>query len=177
MSGIDDLVHGGCSEDGTILGILNSAIRIQKEHRQSVVVIQGILPFTNRPDGLLETQHVINLTPNIFDSPRHRAELARESQLLWTSIQSINEQLEQFCETHEYFVYFDAGALFLENVISPKHGKTLRIINSYMPDYVHLSVDGWDLLGKEILEEYKRIVWDEDQETEIVSKTKKYGGE
>lgn len=167
MMGTSDLSRGGCSEDATVLGILRLADEIHKAYPQSVVVLQGILPRTSRKDGLLEPRSFHQKLLGKHHTEKYYADMAQHAYLLWPSIQHINKQLELFCEGHEYFVYFDAGAYFLQDARDEKMGKTKQIINKYMPDYVHLSLQGWQKLGESISEEYMRIVWDEDQENEI----------
>lgn len=140
MVGTSDLARLGCSEDAVVLGILRVLDTIHQAYPHSVIVLQGILPRTNRADGLLEPQKYG----------------------LWPSIQHINWQLELFCEYHEYFVYFDVTSLFLQDVQDETMGKTKQIIKEYMPDFLRLSPAGWKMLGSAILEEYNRIVWNDN---------------
>lgn len=165
--GTSDLARGGCSEDAVVLGILRVAEEIHKEYPMAVVVIQGILPRTSRKDGLLEPRSYHKHLLGKHHTEKYYANMARNAFLLWPSIQVINKQLEEFCEDHEYFVYFDAAAMFLKEVKDPKVGKTYKIMQDLMSDYVHPSPKGWKLLGKAIRDEYDRIVLDENDENDI----------
>ena len=167
MLGTSDLARGGCSEEAVVLGMLRVAEEIHDKFPQAVIVIQGILPRTSREDGLLEPRSMHKQLLGKHHTEKYYAEMAKNAFLLWPSIQAINDMLAKFCKGHEYFVYFDAAALFLSEVRDPKIGKTYKIVKKLMPDFVHPSPDGWKILGKAIYKEYNRIVLDEDQENEI----------
>jgi hypothetical protein len=64
LVGTNDLGRGGCSEEATVLGILRTAEELHYSHPDAVIVIQGILPRSNRPDGSL-TQ--VPLRPGLFN--------------------------------------------------------------------------------------------------------------
>ena len=170
MLGASDLARGGCSEDAVVLGILRVAEEIVDRNPGAVVVIQGILPRTSREDGLLEPRSFHKHLLGKHHTEKYYSDMARNAFLLWPSIQTINKMLEEFCEGNEYFVYFDAAALFLTDVRDPKLGKTHKITKKLMPDYIHPSPEGWKILGNAIYKEYNRIVLDEDQENEIETK-------
>jgi len=170
MLGSSDLSRGGCSEEAVVLAILRVAEEIHTKFPQAVVVIQGILPRTSREDGTLEPRSVHQKLLGKHHNEKYYANMAQHAFLLWPSIQAVNTELAKFCEEHEYFVYFDAAALFLEDYKDPSIGKTHKIIKKYMPDYVHPSPAGWEMLGTAIEQEYNRIVLDEDEENEIVEK-------
>ena len=170
MLGTSDLARGGCSEEAVVLGILRVAEEIHGKFPQSIVVIQGILPRTSRTDGLLEPRSYHKKLIGKHHTEKYYADMAQHAFLLWPSIETINKQLENFCEGHDYFVYFDAAALFLEDARDAKIGKTQKIITKLMPDYVHPSPAGWEHLGKAIHTEYNRIVLDEVEENDIETK-------
>ena len=168
MIGMNDLARGGCSEEATLRGIIRVAETIHFRNPSSVVVIQGILPTTSRYDGLLEPQSVGKPLFGKWHSDKHHADVARNAYLLWPSIQSINRELERFCENHDYAVYFDASAMFLAAVYDPeKKEKRYKMNKRRIPDFVHPSLDGWKVLGNAIYKEYNRIVLDEDKTNEI----------
>ena len=166
--GTSDLSRGGCSEEAVVLGILRVAEEIHTKFPQAVVVIQGILPRTSRDDGTLEPRSVHKKLLGKHHNEKYYANMAQHAFLLWPSIQAINTELAKFCEDHDYFVYFDAAALFLEDHRDPTIGQTHKIIKKLMPDSVHPSLAGWEVLGNAIEQEYNRIVLDEDEENEIV---------
>lgn len=170
MIGMSDLARGHCSEEATVRGILKVAQTLQRRFPQSVVVIQGLLPQTWRADGLLEPMPIHTHLFGKRQSEKYKAEMAVRAFGLWPSIQSINKELAKFCRTRENFVYFDPSLLFLQKHYDPKHGITYKIIKKLMPDFFHLSVYGWRVLGEAILEGYMRIVWDEDHENQIERK-------
>ena len=171
MMGTSDLARGGCSEEAVVLGMLRVAEEIHVKFPQAVVVIQGILPRTSRPDGLMEPRSMHKQLLGKHHTEKYYADMAKNAFLLWPSIKSINEMLAKYCEGHEYFVYFDAAALFLRDVRDPKIGSTKQIVKALMPDFVHPSPKGWQILGEAIRKEYNRIVLDEDQENEIEEKS------
>lgn len=168
MLGTSDLSRGGCSEEAVVLGILRVAEEIHSKYPYAVVVIQGILPRTSRKDGTLEPRKVHQKLLGKHHTEKYYADMAQHAFLLWPSIQAINLELAKFCEGHDYFVYFDAAALFLEKYRDPSIGNTHKIPKGLMPDFIHPSSKGWDVLGNAIEKEYNRIVLDEDNENEII---------
>lgn len=165
--GSSDLSRGGCSEDAVVLGILRVAEAIHQRYNYAMIVIQGILPRTSRDDGLLEPRSYHKHLLGKHHSEKYYADMARNAFLLWPSIQAVNKQLEEFCTDHPYFIYFDAGAKFLQPVRDPKVGKTFRIKSKLMPDHQHPSPAGWEVLGESIRAEYRRIVLDEDTGNDV----------
>ena len=119
MIGRSDLTRGRCSEEATVAGILNVAKEIHRLFPVAVVVIQGILPTANcvdNPDRLLVPHPYSKKLFGKHHSERYYAQQAQHAFGLWPSIQSINHELEVFCKRNEYFVYFDAAALFLRTI-------------------------------------------------------------
>jgi lysophospholipase L1-like esterase len=170
LIGTNDLGRGGCSEEATELGILRVAEEIHYSHPDAVIVIQGILPRTSRPDGSLSQGSYRN---SIFGGGGHgnKATTAGQAQkkfLLWPSIQSVNKQLELFCAKHEHLVYFDASSLFLGRMGNAHFsGNSDQIVTELMPDYKHISPDGYRVLGTAIHAELQRILWDDDETNDI----------
>jgi hypothetical protein len=170
LIGTNDLGRGGCSEEATELGILRVAEEIHYSHPDAVIVIQGILPRTSRPDGSLSQGSYRN---SIFGGGGHgnKATTAGQAQkkfLLWPSIQSINKQLEIFCGKHEHLVYFDASSLFLGRMGNAHFsGNSDQIVTELMPDYKRISPDGYRVLGTAIHAELQRILFDDDETNDI----------
>ena len=90
----------------------------------------------------------------------------------WPSIKAINKALEDFCAKHEHYVYFDADDLILgslgNNYYKAAH-KT--IIAELMPNYVHLSALGHQVILKAVSEELQKIIYDDDESNDIETKT------
>lgn len=87
---------------------------------------------------------------------------------LWPSIQAINKELELFCQKHDHIVYFDSTELFLGS-IGNKHyrQKGQQIISDLMPDFIHLSTEGYRVLYLGIIKELKRIILDHNEANDI----------
>jgi len=162
LIGTNDLARGGCSEEATALGILRVAEEIADRNPGDVVVIQGILPRSTRQDGSLQPRPMGHHGIFRHHSEADMAEEARKHFLLWPSIKDINKELEDFCSKQEHMVYFDASSLFLGN---SKYIKT-----SLMPDYKHLSYQGHEAMGKAILGELQRIIYDSDETNDVEEK-------
>jgi lysophospholipase L1-like esterase len=168
LIGTNDLARGTCSEEVTILGILRVAEEIAYHNPGSVVVIQGILPRSSRPDGSLVARGHINHVFARHHSESYKAEQAKREFLLWPSIQVVNQQLKEFCERHDHFVYFDANALFLGRIGNDHYqGKSQQIVPKRMPDFSRLSYEGHKVLGDAILDELKRIIFDDNENNDV----------
>lgn len=171
MTGINDLVRGGCSEEVTLLGILRLADEIYFHNPSSIIVIQGILPWTKNSDGSLTMP--ASHRPHIFGSNGHAQKAysvneAKEKFFLWPSIQQINSQLEQFCSLHEHLVYFDASALFLGSMGNEYYRqKGQHIITDLLNNGKRLTYDGYKVLGETIRKELGRIIYKGDEANDI----------
>jgi hypothetical protein len=167
LVGTNDLGRGGCSEEATELGILRVAEEIHYSHPDAVIVIQGILPRSSRPDGSLSPGSYRN---SLFGTGNKAttAGQALKKFLLWPSIQNINKQLEEFCAKHEHLVYFDAASLFLGRMGNAHFsGNSDQIVTELMPDYKLISPDGYRVLGAAIHAELQRILFDDDETNDI----------
>ena len=155
--GTNDLSRGGCSEEATVLGILRVAEEIAFHFPESKVVIQGILPRSRRPDGTLEDRpkSFFGGGGGIFgDQSSGRINFS-----LWPSIQSINEEVADFCKGHPQMVYFDAASLFIGSA-GNDHFRSSKpqVLTQLMPDGVHLSYEGYQVLGRVIRHEIDKIL-------------------
>jgi lysophospholipase L1-like esterase len=171
--GTNDLARGGCSEEAVFLGILRLADEIHYHHPDAVIVIQGILPRTSSKDGSLETTTVTRI-PHLSlhshgDHERaHSALEARRRFQLWPSIQNINQQLAAFCEEHPHLIYFDADELFLGSMGNEHYrAKGKVIIADLMPDMIHPSFEGYNIMAKAINKELERIIFDHNEANDI----------
>jgi len=174
LVGSNDLARGGCSEEATVLGILRISEEIHYHHPFDIIVIQGILPRSNRPDGSLTPSHTSGLS-SLF-SKTHRVKegesttelMAENDFLLWPSIVNINKELEKFCALHEHTVYFDASKLFLGSMGNAYYKqKKEEIVRELMPDFVHPSLEGYRVMGTAIAEEVNRIIYEEDESNDV----------
>lgn len=169
LAGTNDLGRGGCSEEATELGILRVAEEIHYSHPDAVIVIQGILPRSSRPDGSLSPGSYRNSMFGLSHGNKATTvDQAQKKFLLWPSIQNINKQLEEFCAKHEHLVYFDASSLFLGRMGNAHFsGNSDQIVTELMPDYKRISFEGYRVLGTAIHSELQRIIFDDDETNDV----------
>jgi hypothetical protein len=176
--GSEDLSRGGCSEEATELGILRVAEEIHWLRPDDAFVIQGILPRSNLPGGQL--YDTAKRAPAVLPSFLRRNSKSTgggssppdgnrgAGAALWPSMERINEQLAKFCELHPRMIYFDASDLFLGTAGNQYYRSTGReIVKELMPDFVHPSVDGMQILAKRMEKELKRIIYQQDEANDI----------
>jgi hypothetical protein len=168
LAGTNDLGRGGCSEEATILGILRTAEELHYSHPDSVIVIQGILPRSSRPDGSLSGSFKSSIFGGNRGSKANSVERAQKKFLLWPSIQNINKELEEFCAKHEHLVYFDASSFFLGRMGNAHFsGNSDQIVTELMPDYKKISYEGYKVMGAAILSELQRIIYEDDETNDV----------
>jgi hypothetical protein len=173
LVGTNDLGRGGCSEEATELGILRVAEEIHYSHPDAVIVIQGILPRSSRPDGSLSPGRSI-FHAN-YGKKVKSVDEAKKRFLLWPSIQSINKQLEEFCAKHDHLVYFDASSLFLGRMGNAHFsGNSDQIVTELMPDYKSISFEGYRVMGTAIHSELQRIIFDDDESNDVEPGSKRF---
>jgi lysophospholipase L1-like esterase len=56
-------------------------------------------------------------------------------------------------------------------IATTKTEKSQQIVTDLMPDYVHLSYAGHALLGKTIVAELERIIYDDDERNDVEEKS------
>lgn len=169
--GMNDMVRGGCSEEATFLGILRVADEIYFSNPESVIVIQGLLPWSRASNGNLDP------TPHGFRPFKGKkvtefsVKEAKKTFSYWPSIQHINSELEKFCSEHEHLVYFDGSGLFLgsmgNHVYKPKNQ---QIITALLEDGKRLTLEGYQVLGSAIERELNRIIYENDENNDIEKK-------
>jgi hypothetical protein len=157
------LARGGCSEEATELGILRVAEEIHYSHPDAVIVIQGILPRSSRPDGSLSPGNYRN---SLFGTG-NKATTAGQAQkkfLLWPSIQNINKQLN----LREILACYVAASLFLGRMGNAHFsGNSDQIVTELMPDYKRISPEGYRVLGTAVHAELQRIIFDDDESNDV----------
>ena len=164
LAGTSDLAMTGCSEEAVVLGILRLAEELALTREGSIVVIQGILPRTSEPDGSLIHKEATGW----FHHKKPVTEKSKELPgLLWPSIQTINKELEDFCRKHSHIVYVDLSHLVLGSIGNDYVQSEQKIIRDLMPDYVHLSAQGYEVMGTRIATELQSIIYDEDEQNDI----------
>lgn len=168
LIGTNDLVHGECSEEAIILGVLRLAEEIAAKRPGEVVVIQGLLPRTPHADGSLTSSSSLIQTKKIMHATsRHssRHYFKPDDYPLWPSIQLINSELENFCAKHEHMIYFDAASLFLGSMGNEHFQSSQKVIlKELMPDYAHLSLKGYEIMAKVVSKELNRIIYEDDED-------------
>jgi len=174
MTGINDLVRGGCSEEVAVLGILRLADEIYFSNPNSVIVIQGILPYSEHSDGSLvppkpkKVQHLLGRDKNVKAQAYKSIKSALINGGLWPSIQHINAELAKFCAKHEHLVFFDASKLFLGTMSNHVYqSKDDHIITALLSGGKKLTSEGYRVLGDAIVEELERIIYDDNEANDV----------
>eukprot|EP00816_Leptocylindrus_hargravesii_P009767 CAMPEP_0196806264 /NCGR_PEP_ID=MMETSP1362-20130617/6151_1 /TAXON_ID=163516 /ORGANISM="Leptocylindrus danicus, Strain CCMP1856" /LENGTH=377 /DNA_ID=CAMNT_0042179661 /DNA_START=199 /DNA_END=1332 /DNA_ORIENTATION=+ len=130
LIGINDLGLGGCSAETVLIGILGVVEEILARKPSSKVVINGLLPFSEKRNGRLGKQ--------------------------WERILAINEQLQLFTEKHDRTEYFDATNIFVEE----DDGGNMKINTDIMPDRLHPNHIGYSMWFEKIIEKYFALSFD-----------------
>jgi len=167
--GINDLLEGYCSEEAVTLGILNAAEYLAWHDPDAYVVIQGILPASRHGGDLADP---LASGPAFLHPKKNKKvtsfEQAQKKFYVWPSIQTINKELEEFCTNHTQIIYFDASNYFLGNVGNEYfQQQTPYIISELMPDFIHPSPKGYQLLAAAMNKEIQRIIYDLDEENDV----------
>lgn len=174
MTGVNDLVRGGCSEEVTVLGILRLADEINFSNPNSVIVIQGILPWSEHSDGTLtppktkKAQHLFGRDKSGKAQAYKSIKSALRNAGLWPSIQRINGELAKFCAEHKHLVFFDASKLFLGTMGNDVYqSKDEHIITALLSGGKKLTSEGYRVLGDAVKEELERIIYDDNEENDV----------
>ena len=174
------MARGGCSEEATELGILRVAEEVQWHRPNDAIVIQGMLPRSSYADGRLfdTAARTSSVLPSFLrrNSKGGGGDSGDDRASLWPSMIRINDQLAKFCEGHPRMVYFDASNLFL-GTVGNEYYKSQRqeIVKELMPDHVHPSVQGMQVLAQRMEKELKRIINQEDEANDIEQKEEEEG--
>jgi len=158
LIGTNDLGYTDCSEEIVLIGILRIVQELLQRKPTSTIVINGILPRTNRKDGYLEDPPESSNDTNDDDiaSSIKRSEAlaaAANANSLWPSIVNINKGLEMYAERTDRVEYFDASELFLAQLGNSNYRRKDKILmKELMNDYLHPSATGAELWGKEIVQ-------------------------
>lgn len=167
QSGINELIRGGCSEEVTLLGILRVADEIYFSNPKSVIVIQGILPYSKPDDGSLHHEHH-GYAVNNDRQKEFNAKGAAKYNSIWPSIQTINSELEKFCKLHDHLVYFDVSALFLGSMGNEYYQqKEKHIIVDLLFHGKTLTYDGYTVLGTAIHDKLSKIINKGDETNDV----------
>lgn len=170
--GSNDLARGGCSEEATVLGILQVAELVAHQNAGARVVIQAILPRSL--DGSLDLSPRTIPTANKIFGKRQKessyAEEARKYLQLWPSIQHVNQQLREFAKNHSSIMYVDVNAMFVGSVTNALYkSEGVQIMKELMPKGDgRLSFEGHKVLHHAIFEKVLDIIRDEDELNEVL---------
>lgn len=167
QSGINELIRGGCSEEATLLGILRVADEIYFSNPNSMIVIQGILPYSKSDDGSLQHEHHGHAM-NSAQQKEFTVKGAAKYNSIWPSIQSINSELEKYCKLHDHLIYFDVSALFLGCMGNEYYKqKEKHIIVDLLYHGKTLTEDGYTVLGTAIRDKLSKIINKGDETNDI----------
>lgn len=139
LIGTNDLGNTWCSPDATVLGILRVVEEIRRRRPGAIIVINSIMPRSWNKKG--------------FVWKEKRLGKGRVLPELWSSIQDINDHLEEYSRTHENVEYFDANNVFLQG-----EDKKLKIDKELMNDYLHPSDVGYKLWGDLIVKKLGKLI-------------------
>ena len=167
QSGINELIRGGCSEEATLLGILRVADEIYFSNPNSVIVIQGILPYSKSDDGNLQHEHHGH-TISGTRQKEFNIKGAAKYNSIWPSIQNINSELEKYCTLHDHLIYFDVSGLFLGSMGNEYYKqKEKHIIVDLLANGKSLTFDGYTVLGTAIHDKLSKIINKGDETNDI----------
>jgi len=120
----------GCSVDIVFIGILRIVEELRMLRPNSKIVINSLLPRTDKMrgggDGML------------FGTSPHK---------IWDAIQIVNDRLRKYCKKQHNIFYFDATDLFLRK---DKEGHEYIPVD-LMNDFLHPSTAGYEAFAKHIV--------------------------
>jgi len=146
LIGTNDLATMECSEEIITIGIVRVVEEILRRKPDSVVVINGILPRTNRMDGYLVPPPGEEYSYNLSKSETLQFDF-------WPSIQDINDELKEYSKRRDNVKYVDSSHLFLVqlgNDMFKREDKQLT--KELMVDFIHPSALGSKIWGKFIVD-------------------------
>eukprot|EP00538_Stauroneis_constricta_P004633 CAMPEP_0119557706 /NCGR_PEP_ID=MMETSP1352-20130426/9283_1 /TAXON_ID=265584 /ORGANISM="Stauroneis constricta, Strain CCMP1120" /LENGTH=453 /DNA_ID=CAMNT_0007604847 /DNA_START=45 /DNA_END=1406 /DNA_ORIENTATION=+ len=161
--GTNDLANGLCSEEAVTLGILKIADKINSMRPDSVIVIQSLLPRSSFPTGKIYDP---NSTMSTHQTMFHQRQYYRRDRYpLWPSIKAINTELEAFCSNQPHLVYYDADQLFMGSMGNGYYqSNEKQILKELMPDFAHLSNEGYRIMTEAIAGEVENIITEGDED-------------
>jgi hypothetical protein len=171
QTGINELIRGGCSEEATLLGILRVTDEIYFSNPSSVIVIQGLLPYSKSSDGNLRHE-AHGLQPVLGNRQKEfSVKNALRYNSIWPSIQNINSELEKFCESHSHLVFFDVSELFLGSMGNQYYQqKDQHIMTDLLNGGKTLTYDGYTVLGTHIRGKLDKLINHGDETKDVGGK-------
>ncbi len=181
LIGTNDLTDE-CTEDVVLLGIIRVAEEIRRLKPDSIVVLNGILPRSNRADGRLtfpsrasidghdgenskDTISDVNVDGTDDYYRRTRKEKSEEYEVpkkenspnhnhtYWQSIEGINHGLSMYAGQNEKVEYFDASDVFVTQLGNKVFQREEKfLVKELQRDYLHPSPLGHKLWGEAILD-------------------------
>jgi len=142
LIGTNDFLKDGlehCSAEVVAMGIKRVAKEVQILKPNATIIINEILPRApGTHNGMLygdeETKSVTN------------------------AINKVNKELEEFCNQHDNFDYFDTGNIFIKRKAAFGAGRNGEYIPSdLMRDHLHPTTKGYAQWGKQILKKLRSI--------------------
>ena len=135
MIGTNDLALMQCSEEVIIIGIVRVVEEILRRKPDSTVVINGILPRTDRKDGYLIPPSRTKMNEKSIDDTSEFH--------FWPSILSINDELKEFSKRYENIKYIDSSDLFLMQLGNENFKREDKLLaEELMSDFIHPSARG-----------------------------------
>jgi lysophospholipase L1-like esterase len=163
LIGTNDIIHHKCRPDVVFLGIQRILQELSQRYPNSIIVVNGVLPASLRPDGRL-------ITPPPSDSNHHHNNKNQtndnhknhhddgDDENVWTVIQRLNQDLEKFCRFHKYF-YVDSSHLFLANIGNANFLRKEKILmKELMNDFIHPTPQGYQIWAKDIVDQLQSLL-------------------
>lgn len=146
LIGTNDLGQKECSEEIIFIGIVRIVEEILRRKPDSTVVINGILPRTDRHDGYLVSPSGADYSSNSSSSNGSQFDY-------WPYILTINDELQEYSETHDNVIYVDSSDLFLvqlQNNMFVREDK--QLVKELMGDFLHPTTLGTKIWVKSIVD-------------------------
>jgi lysophospholipase L1-like esterase len=144
LIGTNDFLKGDleqCSEEVVFMGIQRILEEMMIIRPESTIVVNGLLPRSDvgkKTDGRLYEE---------------------DEKTVMDAIDSVNNQLEEFCKLHEDLEYFDPSGLFVEEDPELGDGKFSKYISKeLMKDRLHPTPFAYRKWGKTIIERLRLVL-------------------
>jgi len=135
LIGTNDLGNTECVEEITLLGIFRVVEEILRYKQNSTIVINGILPRTDRADGHLGG----SLSEDEADFN------------LWSSIKRINKKLQAVADEIDNVEFVDSSEFFLIQLENAHYTGEKILVKGLMEDFFHPSAYGYKVWGEQIV--------------------------